>query len=236
MHFHLPKPLRGWREFAGEVGIIVLGVLIALFFEQLAQNWEWNHKIRIAEDQMQTELLRDDGPQIYQRAAMHPCVVARLDAIRGAVEGSATRKQIATLIDGYWVEYRTFDHLALDAATTSDTLARIPPRVGWRFKNIYAVMSVLDRISSQEAADLSRLRAFRRTGGPVSDEEKDRVLTSVEALRTDDEIISSKSADRIAPLQRLGRLDPKPLNELMQRARQHYGSCVKELTNAPLNG
>ena len=30
MHFHLPKPLHGWREFAGEVGVIVLGVLIAL--------------------------------------------------------------------------------------------------------------------------------------------------------------------------------------------------------------
>jgi uncharacterized membrane protein YraQ (UPF0718 family) len=29
MHFHLPKPLHGWREFKGEVGIIVLGVLIA---------------------------------------------------------------------------------------------------------------------------------------------------------------------------------------------------------------
>jgi hypothetical protein len=29
MHFHLPKPLHGWREFAGEVEIIVLGVLIA---------------------------------------------------------------------------------------------------------------------------------------------------------------------------------------------------------------
>lgn len=25
MHFHLPKPLHGWREFAGEVGIIVVG-------------------------------------------------------------------------------------------------------------------------------------------------------------------------------------------------------------------
>jgi hypothetical protein len=25
MHFHLRKPLHGWREFAGEVGIIVLG-------------------------------------------------------------------------------------------------------------------------------------------------------------------------------------------------------------------
>ena len=26
MHFHLPKPLHGWREFFGEVAIIVLGL------------------------------------------------------------------------------------------------------------------------------------------------------------------------------------------------------------------
>jgi len=37
MHVHLPKPLHGWREFAGEVGIIVLGVLIALGAEQAIQ-------------------------------------------------------------------------------------------------------------------------------------------------------------------------------------------------------
>ena len=37
MRFHLPKPLHGWREFAGEVGIIVLGVLIALGAEQLIE-------------------------------------------------------------------------------------------------------------------------------------------------------------------------------------------------------
>jgi len=37
MHFHLPKPLHGWRQFIGEVGIIVLGVLIALAAEQAAQ-------------------------------------------------------------------------------------------------------------------------------------------------------------------------------------------------------
>jgi len=34
MHVHLPKPLHGWRAFAGEVGIIVVGVLIALSAEQ----------------------------------------------------------------------------------------------------------------------------------------------------------------------------------------------------------
>lgn len=35
MHFHMPKPMHGWREFLGEVGIIVFGVLIALSAEQV---------------------------------------------------------------------------------------------------------------------------------------------------------------------------------------------------------
>jgi hypothetical protein len=30
MEIHKPKPVHGWRDFAKEVGIIVLGVLSAL--------------------------------------------------------------------------------------------------------------------------------------------------------------------------------------------------------------
>jgi hypothetical protein len=45
MHFHLPKPLHGWREFAGEVGIIVLGVLIALGAEQVVETLHWRSEI-----------------------------------------------------------------------------------------------------------------------------------------------------------------------------------------------
>lgn len=37
VHFHLPKPLHGWREFLGEEGIIVFGVLIALGAEQIVE-------------------------------------------------------------------------------------------------------------------------------------------------------------------------------------------------------
>jgi hypothetical protein len=47
MHFHVPKPLHGWREFAGEVGIIVIGVLIALGAGQVV---EWLHDRQVAED------------------------------------------------------------------------------------------------------------------------------------------------------------------------------------------
>ena len=37
MRFLLPKPIHGWRAFSGEVGIIVIGVLIALGAQQVAE-------------------------------------------------------------------------------------------------------------------------------------------------------------------------------------------------------
>ena len=67
-HFHLPKTLHGKRELAGEISIIVVGVHIALFFGQLVQRWEWNHKVEAVESAMKHELLWDDGTQLYQRS------------------------------------------------------------------------------------------------------------------------------------------------------------------------
>jgi hypothetical protein len=56
MHFHLPKPLHGWREFLGEVGIIVVGVLIALGAEQVVEDWRWHEKLAAAQKSIDFEL------------------------------------------------------------------------------------------------------------------------------------------------------------------------------------
>jgi hypothetical protein len=40
--------MHGWREFAGEVGIIVIGVLVALGFEQAVESLNWASKARAA--------------------------------------------------------------------------------------------------------------------------------------------------------------------------------------------
>ena len=59
MHFHLPKPLHGWRAFAGEVGIIVFGVLIALGAGQVVEAWQWRHDVAIVRDSIMGELAND---------------------------------------------------------------------------------------------------------------------------------------------------------------------------------
>lgn len=88
MHVHLPKPLHGWREFLGEVGIIGLGVLIALAAEQLVETWHWHREVHEFRDAIDREL----GSQLdsYRfRMEQEGCVrsrLATLDAWRAAAQ------------------------------------------------------------------------------------------------------------------------------------------------------
>ena len=77
MHVHLPKPLHGWRAFAGEVGIIVIGVLIALGAQQLVQELQWGTDVRDFRKAVDTEIQFDLAAGDY-RVRESPCVQRRL--------------------------------------------------------------------------------------------------------------------------------------------------------------
>jgi hypothetical protein len=72
MHFHLPKPLHGWREFAGEVGIIVIGVLIALGAEQLVEAAHRQREGVQAESTIRDEIELNLG-RLQSRRAIYSC-------------------------------------------------------------------------------------------------------------------------------------------------------------------
>jgi len=85
MHFHLSKPVHGWRAFAGEVGIIVLGVLIALSAEQLVENWHWKNEVA-AERKSLLQEAADMNSAIAARADQQSCIDRRLGEIRTVLE------------------------------------------------------------------------------------------------------------------------------------------------------
>jgi hypothetical protein len=84
MHFHLPKPLHGWREFVGEVGIIVIGVLIALGAEQAVETWRWHQKVDAAKKSIDLELNTqlDYSEEVMGLARCAPLFV---DALESAI-------------------------------------------------------------------------------------------------------------------------------------------------------
>lgn len=226
MDIHLPKVPHGWRDLAKEIAIIVVGVLIALTAEQIVDDWQWRHKIDAAKKAMQRELLYDDGPQVVQRVAMHPCLSARLDAIQQAVEKDASRQEVGRLVDSYWVDIRTFDRLALDAADASDVASHIPQEELEPYNVAYEIIPTLSRTNVDEGANIARMRAFVRTGGPLTLDEKDRLLDAVGALRNDDYAMGVKSRFTLTELRQIGPLDPGRVRMFLADARAHYGNCV----------
>ncbi len=79
MHFHLPKPLHGWREFAGEVGIIVVGVMIALGAEQVVEKMRWNGEVADARKSLDAQLA--DAKFGLERLQNQDCVERKLDRL-----------------------------------------------------------------------------------------------------------------------------------------------------------
>jgi hypothetical protein len=80
MHVHLPKPLHGWRELVGEVGIIVIGVLIALGAEQVVEDIHWNAETRAARRALDSDA-QDSLASALFRKSEQPCIDRRLNEI-----------------------------------------------------------------------------------------------------------------------------------------------------------
>jgi hypothetical protein len=110
LEIHKPKPWRGWREFLKEVGIIVLGVLIALGAEQAV---EWLHRqqeVVEAREALKEEMTRDvTWMQINVEET--PCLQARLDKVAGWINGGPRPPfdagSLANLESSTWDEART---------------------------------------------------------------------------------------------------------------------------------
>src|ERR1700756_1575965 len=92
-HFHIPKPLHGWREFVGEVGIIVLGVLFALSAGQIVEAIHWSYQTQAARDALNAEA-SDNLNSAAIRQQQQRCIDRRLAEIAAIFEDHAQGQPI----------------------------------------------------------------------------------------------------------------------------------------------
>jgi hypothetical protein len=185
LEFRKPKPVHNWREFATEVGVVVVGIVIALSAEQLLERLEWHHKISRAEEQMRLEMSLDDGPEALQRVALADCIDHGLAEIRASVERSDDRAVVVTAIGQVDIPRHTYESDAYRAAEASGVLGRLDPQRLDRWNYLYSTMPVLDRIAEREYFDAAALHAVRTSGGLLSEAEQLKLLEAVENLRRD---------------------------------------------------
>ena len=226
MHLHLPKPLHGWREFAGEVGIIVVGVLIALAAEQVVEHFRQRAELNEAEGAMRSELRDDNLPQAYARAALLKCYSDQLNAIQEAV-ASGDRVRVLSLARAYRPLQRTWDDQAWRSALASQVLIQSGSQRMINWANAYVMIPFLSRTSQEEQDQLPQLTVALSGTGDLSPAQQDQLFRTINVLRKLNRQMTLGSLGLIYFDGERGlALTPARENAIIADGRSRIGACV----------
>lgn len=238
MHFHLPKPLHGWREFVGEVGIIVVGVLIALFAEQLVEDWRWRSDVRAADQRMSKEISYD-VTLAYERFAIVPCLRPRLAELRDQLlkndptwPGSRAKFANDLFKPGFPAVYRTPGRPWLQAswltALNGGVVGHFRPERAQQLANLFENVAILKQ-SQTEEQDVGDTLGDLAFAGPISSTERRANLKTVARLDALDARILLDARALISYARDAGiGADRSLMKLLLDQQRSYRGTCVRD--------
>src|SRR5437763_4298725 len=182
MHLHLPKPLHGWREFAGEVGIIVIGVLIALSAEQLVETIHWREKVKSAKKSIDFEV----NVQLdYSEEAMRfkPCAGPYVDALEAAIlrRDAATIGKLRDIRPPF--EPRPWRSTAWQSAMSTEVADHLDPDQLAEYAFMFTSFEDLRGNLNGIIDDFAEATTGRR-GGPAAPASTQPQLSAAELVRT----------------------------------------------------
>ena len=226
MHFHVPKPLHGWRELAGEVGIFVIGVLIALAAEQLIETLQWDRRRVDAQAAMTKELGEDDGAQAKARIALSHCLAAQLGTVERALiaerdsGGPFVPPPIAA------PPFRTWDDNAWRSAVSSNATSHMSTARASSWSAAYEFIPDMNQAALRESSDWADLYGIRQLRPHPSEAERDAMLSAVGRARHDNDLLTTISGYFLLWTDRAGVVVPtassrRELNE----QRKEMGKC-----------
>lgn len=227
MHVHLPKPLHGWREFIGEVGIIVVGVLIALSAEQVIDTMHWREKVGHAESAMRLELAEDDGPQAYGRLIIAPCLDAQIVRIHDRA-GQVPADQLRQWVAAYAPPFRVWDSAVWNVVLGSDVGSHMGPDRLVEWSSPYRLMPGLTDANAQERDVAVELHeALPASGEPSAAELQTLRRTAAHLGRLNYQFYRASQLI-LARSQALGAPVPEPMQrEMLKQAHALYGQCIR---------
>ena len=189
MQFHLPKPLHGWREFAGEVGIIVLGVLIALGAEQLIEAIHSHSEVAHFRSAVDVELATDLAAYRY-RIEQEPCVKRRLGELREWLEadrvgkpiipsGEIGRPSLYSLLTSVW------------KSSSTDVMNDLSLETRERYSGLYDFVGLVDDQLDQEEEIWRSLNAFNGESQFSAEDRRKIADLSYRAKSVDELLVSN---------------------------------------------
>lgn len=129
------KPPHGWNAVAWDLGIVTLGVLIALVAQQMMDAWQWRQRVAVVRQSIMSELgnnrARWEENLMAVRCALQE--IDRLDAWAAAPPGPSP-PDVSTIAGGRVFSTHTANWVL---ATNSLTMDHFPMREQLAFASLY---------------------------------------------------------------------------------------------------
>jgi hypothetical protein len=247
MHVRLPKPLHGWRALVGEVGIIVLGVLIALGFGQIVEQWQWHEEVRSTRQAIANELA-NASIQAAERVAVEDCLrdrigklAAKLNASNGRwtgdpLEAGPKGQQRPAQSDPgmkpvYGGPLRGWSQDVWDTAKSSGTLDHMRRDEVTAYSNIYGEIAAIRDFQAQEFTLESSL-SFLSTDQQLDNQSRIEALGKLGQLRALNGLISVLGGLMLDQTKALHLRAETPgiakqAGQMIAAQRRLRGACVK---------
>lgn len=182
MRFRLPRPLKGWRVFLGEVGVIVLGVLLALGAEQLVFTLSLKAEAR----EFRRTLDHEIGLNLFTydvRSRQSACNVKRLDELLDwitAAKDGRPSPGMTIYPPAILYPYRS----AWDSRD-AEVFNSIPAKARQKYAEFYdELRGNLDRLNEERAA-WEALRGYAISGPITIGDRRTMLREAVVAYSTD---------------------------------------------------
>ena len=239
MHFRLPKPLHGWPQFAGEIGIIVIGVLIALGAQQLVESYNSRRQLEDANRRLAVEII-SNLRVAHERLIINQCQKNRIAELRDQLTASGSQWKASTAKFGtgvyddvlapvYRGPSRTFPQDAWRAAISSGVLNYGSADRVQKIATLYSMVAAMEAIQTAEGNDAALLGdlAF---DGPISAEGRRDDLKTLSRLNNANAKLVFFAHELITDAATSGfALSDRDKEPWLKFQRSFRGSCVVDV-------
>lgn len=186
MDIHKPKPIHNLRELASEIGVIVIGILIALGLEQVIETLHTRHQTEIAQQAVDREV-RFNLAKANREIDMRDCMERQMAALSGAI-GKGDQAQVRRLLSAAGlVGPFPWTHAAWQAAVDSEAADHFDPARRHDYWLIYGTVNASDRAQDQYWDAYAQLRGIALSGLSGSPAAVETELTQMARLTAAEE-------------------------------------------------
>ena len=223
--------MHGLRELGKEIGIIVIGVLIALGAEQTVEALHWAHQMDVHRANLKGEL-RDNALWFMERRAIADCESARLRTIASALAAPGDDWKAQPVVSGwpaegvYGAPWRGFASDAWRNALATGAGGHMSSDEMLAYAKIYSDVVDMHELNLSEQLAASQISDLNHDVR-LTEASRDRYRKAVDDLKFYARAAAETAQESLGWLKAMG-IEPSPsdVKQIVDDRRRDFGGCV----------